>query len=98
MKDHSTDHVVVERRQKKSIAKVSWYRPADTVVFVPASPGGELTKRMNEILQTEGRRLDLNIRAVEQGGLTLKRKLTGRDLVAGEECGQPGCYLYENGC
>ena len=83
------------RRQKKLIAKAAWYRPAHTVTFVPATPGGELTCLLREVLQEEGQRLGLNIRAVEQGGTSLKRKLTGGDLKGGELCGQPDCLLCQ---
>ena len=26
------------RRRKKTLAKAAWYRPADTVTFIPAAP------------------------------------------------------------
>ena len=85
------------RLRKKALAKVSWYRPADTVIFIPATPGGKLTEKLRDVLQEEGRRLNLNIRAVEQGGVSLKRKLTGADLKGGEVCGQPDCALCASG-
>ena len=28
------------RRRKKTLAKAAWFRPADTVTFIPATPGG----------------------------------------------------------
>ena len=34
---------------------------------------------------------------MEAGGVSLKRKLTGADLRAGEPCGQPGCRLCASG-
>ena len=83
--------------RKKNIAKAAWYRPADTVVFIPATPGGKLTEKLRDVLQEEGKRLNLNIKAVEQGGISLKRKLTGADLKVGEVCGQPDCVLCESG-
>ena len=52
---------------------------------------------VREVLQEEGRRLRLTIKAVEQGGVSLKRKLTGGDLAAGEQCGQPNCELGRAG-
>ena len=85
------------RRQKKLIQKAAWYRPAHTVTFIPATPDGELTSRLREVLQEEGQRLGLGIRAVEQGGISLKRKLTGGDLKGGELCGQPDCVLCQSG-
>ena len=49
------------------------------------------------VLQEEGRRLQLTIKAMEQGGVSLKRKLTGGDLAADEPCGQPDCPLCRAG-
>ena len=85
------------RRRKKMLSKAAWYRPADLVTFIPATPGGELVARMKPVLEEEGRRLGLSIKAVESGGTSLKRQLTGRDLSAGDPCGQPGCRLAEDG-
>jgi hypothetical protein len=85
------------RRRKKVLARAAWHRPADTVAFIPATPGGELAERLRAVLQEEGARLNLNIRTVEAGGVSLKRKLTGGDLRAGEPCGQPGCRLCASG-
>ena len=67
------------------------------MVFIPATPGGKLTEKLRDVLQEEGKRLNLNIKAVEQGGISLKRKLTGADLKVGEVCGQPDCVLCESG-
>ena len=74
-----------------------WYRPAHTVTFIPATPDGKLTGRLREVLHEEGQRLGLGIRAVEQGGISLKRNLTGGDLKGGELCGQPDCVLCQLG-
>ena len=76
---------------------MAWYRPADTVTFIPATPGGKLTEQLREVLQEEGKRLNLVIKAVEQGGVSLKRKLTGGDLTAGKPCKQPDCELCRSG-
>ena len=87
----------VARRKNKLLSKAAWYRPADLVVFIPATPGGELVAKMKPVLEEEGKRLGLTIKSVESGGTSLKRRLTGRDLSAGEPCGQPGCRLSEDG-
>ena len=81
------------RQKKKLISKGAWYRPADAVFFAPATPGGELAKQLQEVMVEEGKRLNLIIKTVETGGISLKRKLTGKDLSAGEPCGQPGCLF-----
>ena len=69
----------------------------DTVTFIPATPGSKLTEQLREGLQEEGRRLQLTIKAVETGGVRLKRKLTGGDLAAKEQYGQPNCELCRAG-
>ena len=81
------------RRQKKLISKGAWYRPTDTAFFAPATPGGELAKQLQMVMEEEGKRLNLKIKTVETGGISLKRKLTGKDLCAGEPCGQPNCMF-----
>ena len=87
------------RRKRKLISKGAWYRPADAVFFAPATPGGELAKQLQIVMEEEGKRLNLRIKTVEAGGISLKRKLTGKDLCAGEQCGQPNCTfcLSEDG-
>ena len=44
-------------------------------------------------MEEEGKRLNLSIKTVETGGISLKRKLTGKDLSAGEPCGHPNCMF-----
>ena len=80
-----------ERRKKKLLSRAAWYRPNDVVLFVPATPGSELTSLLTPVVKEEGRRLGLEVKLVETGGVNLKRRLTGRDLRAGDPCGQPDC-------
>ena len=82
-----------ERRKNKLLGKAAWYRPADVVLFVPATPGSELTSILTPVVKEEGARLGLEVKLVETGGVNLKRRLTGRDLRAGDPCGQPDCLL-----
>ena len=82
-----------ERRKAKIVRKVGWYRPADTVGFFPATPGGELVKEVSKVLEEEGARIGLKLRAIETGGVSLGKQLVRADLRAGEPCGRPGCVL-----
>ena len=82
-----------ERRRRKMVRKTSWYRPADCVGFFPPTPGGELTQEINQILKEEGRRINMNLRAIETGGISLSKMLVHPDLKRGEPCGRPGCVL-----
>ena len=82
-----------ERRKSKMIQKAAWYRPADVVGFYPPSPKGELVTRINKVLEEEGRRIGIKMRAIETGGLSLAKQLVKPDLKRGEPCGRPGCVL-----
>ena len=82
-----------ERRKAKMLKKVAWYRPANCVTFYPATPRGELAKGINQILEEEGGRIGLALRAKEKGGVSLASRLVRADLKAGEPCGRPGCVL-----
>ena len=82
-----------ERRKAKIVRKVGWHRPADAVGFFPATPGGELVKQVTQVLEEEGARIGMKLRAIETGGVSLGKQLVRADLRAGEPCGRPGCVL-----
>ena len=46
-----------ERRKAKLLKRVSWYRPADTVLFLPATPNGELAEMARKVVEEESPRL-----------------------------------------
>ena len=81
------------RHEEKSMKRVSWYRPADVVLFLPATPDGELAELARRVVQEESPRLGVSVRVVEKGGLSLKRQLVSTDLAAGEPCKPPDCGL-----
>ena len=85
------------RRKSKMLKKASWYRPADFVLFVPATPGGKLANACREVLEEEGGRLDMKGRVVERGGVQLSRQLVQTDLAAGTSCTAPQCLPCTNG-
>ena len=72
------------------MAKTSWYRPANTVGFFPATPDAVLAKEFQEILTEELGRLKMNGRIIEESGVSLKRLLVKVDLT--------GCIFKEDGC
>ena len=78
------------RRKKKLMSKSSWYRPADTVLFIPATPGSELANRIWKVVCEEAARLGLNIRVVETGGTKIKDLLVRPDLTG---CIWPECII-----
>ena len=79
------------RRRMKKLKKAAWHRPADSVLFVPATPNAELAEGVRKVLEEEAPRLGMDIRVVETGGLSLKRQLVRTDLVAGQPCRQEDC-------
>ena len=83
-----------ERRKKKLLTKTTWYRPADAVCFVPATPGAQLAKEIQEVVTEEAARLKMTVKVVETGGLSLKQQLVKMDLTG---CFYPDCYVCESG-
>jgi hypothetical protein len=81
------------RRRRKGLRRAAWYRPADTVLFLPATPNSELAEMAREVLEQEGGRLGVNIRVVETAGVSLRQQLVRTDLGTGAACPQGDCML-----
>ena len=86
-----------ERKKKRRINKASYFRPSDTVLRIPYTPGSELAGMVRAVVEQEGRRISLNVRVVEGAGMSLKRQLVSHDLFAGEPCPQGDCPLCLSG-
>ena len=71
-----------ERQKKKLLAPYMWYRPANAPLFVPATPGSVLQKRMQEMTNKHMERLGMSVRVIETAG---KKKDWGT-------AGQPGSH------
>ena len=76
------------------MSKTSWYRPRDAVGFFPATPGQELAKIIQEIVDEEWERLDLSVKIIETGGQSLRSQLVRTDLSG---CLMLDCELCESG-
>ena len=85
------------RRKKKLMKKLAWYRPQDTVIFVPTTPNGELAMKLRKVVQEEGRRINVKGRVVETAGTSLRQKLVRTDLAANKPCRQQDCLLCITG-
>ena len=79
------------------LAKNSWFRPADTVLRVPCTPGAELASAIKEVVQEEGRRFGIKVKVQEGAGVPLRRSLVTSDLRSGEPCPQGDCPLCLTG-
>ena len=85
------------RRKKKLLSKSSWFRPADTVIRVPYTPGAILASAVRDVVEEEGMRLGLKVKVQEGAGIPLERSLVTSDLRAGEPCPQGDCPLCLTG-
>ena len=54
-------------------------RGGDCVGFFPPTPGGELNLEIDQVLKEEGRRINMNLRAIETGGVSLGKMLVHPD-------------------
>ena len=64
-----------ERRIKKAVRKVSWWRPHDAVLFCPSSPGSELACMLKQVAREEAVHSGISIKVVERCGVSLQSQL-----------------------
>ena len=95
MRSHCT--VLAAGRKRKLIAKMAWYPPADTVLRVPYTPGSDLANRVRGVVEEEARRLKVQVKVVEGGGVPLRRRVVTTDLARGQPCPQGNCPLCLTG-
>ena len=74
-----------ERNKKKLLTKTSWYRPYDTVGFFPGTPDGELAREIKAIVDDESKRLNMKIKVIETGGVSVAKQLVKTDLSGCQE-------------
>ena len=79
-----------ERDRKKLMTKTSWFRPHDTVLFIPSTPNGELLRRIKPIVDKNAKRINMSVKIVETGGVSLTRQLVKTDLSG---CLIPQCSI-----
>ena len=64
------------------------------VMFVPATPGAQLATNVQKVVTEEAARLNMTVKVVETGGVSVKQQLVKLDLTG---CFYPDCYLCESG-
>ena len=69
-----------ERRRKKIVRRVGWYRPAGCFSFFPATPRAEQNEKISSILEEEGKRIKTRLRSVEMGRAILAKQLVRNDM------------------
>ena len=85
------------RRRKKLLGKAAWFRPADTVLRVPCTPGGILADEVRKVVDEESKRLEVKIKVQEGARVAIKRSVVTSDLAAGRPCTQGNCPLCLTG-
>ena len=83
-----------KRRRKALLTKTSWYRPANSVIRVPATPDSELVNTINGIVKKGARQLGLKVKTVERAGSKIKDQLSKLDTTG---CYWPDCYGCRTG-
>ena len=83
-----------ERRQAKAIALNSWYRPHNTVCFVPATPNSELANKLQEFVDIEMKKINMSAKIVETAGVSIRDQTVRLDLTG---CKFPDCWACESG-
>ena len=76
---------------------MAWFRPADTVLRVPCTPGAVLATAVRQVVEEEGSRLGLRVKVHEGAGVALRRSIVTGDLGAGQPCPQGDCPLCLTG-
>ena len=61
---------------------------------MPATPGGQLANRIQDIVTKEASRLNLFAKIVDSGGVSIKHQLVRADLTG---CFYADCYLCGSG-
>ena len=75
------------------LKKGSWYRPSDTVIFVPSTPEEELANKVREVVREESKRLNFKVKIVERGGITMKQDLMRTDMGRTVPCAMDDCPI-----
>ena len=83
-----------EERALGNLVKArSWYSPHDTVLFVQATPGEVLRRRIEDVVRKSG----FKVKVVERGGRQVKSLLQKSDVHPQDQCWDNGCHVCLTG-
>ena len=84
-----------ERERMKRVKKETWYQKGgyESTIFVPATPGGALRRRMQKKIDET----DMRIKVIEKTGNTLKRNLHKTSIAEKNECEDGKCLVCATG-
>ena len=88
----------VERARKRRSRRTEWFRGGgkekkESVIFVPATPGGELKRRYEKVIEEA----DVKIGVTEVPGTSLKMKLQVSDPFKKKKCESEDCIVCVEG-
>ena len=80
-----------DREKSKALKKDSWFKKGgnESVIFVPATPKGELKKKMQRRINES----DMKIKVIEKTGCTIKRVLQKTSIAEKKECQDKECVI-----
>ena len=81
-----------ERRKKKLMTPYVWHKPHDAPLFVPATPGSVLQRRVQEVADKHLGRMGMRLKVIETAGKKLGSVLVNLDLTG---CWWDDCFLCE---
>ena len=84
-----------ERRRKKELAKYSWYRPFEAVLFCPPTPDSVLASKFRKIVREEEERGGMKVKVLERAGVKLSLLLPG--LKEEQVCEVAKCMMHLTG-
>ena len=76
------------RAVKKLVKEKKWHGK-ETVLFVQATPGEQLRKRIQDVCDDSG----MKVKVVERGGRTVRQFLQKSDVCPSGGCGREECWL-----
>ena len=84
----------VDRAEEKRKKRDNWYKKGgyESVIFVPAKPRSALKQRYEEEVNYVG----LNIKIMEQSGVTLKQRLQRSNPFKGKRCQRQECLVCQS--
>ena len=87
-----------ERRREKERKKKNWATKKGHIapIFVPATPGGELAKKMRQIADKEAKD-GIHFNVVEVGGKTMRSELQKSNPTASPGCRKTDCLACKEG-
>ena len=80
-----------ERALEKKVKGRSWYGDKESVVFVQATPGEALRKKVQDIMISNG----FKVKVAEKGGRQVKSLLQKSDVMPRMTCPDPTCRVCE---